>query len=187
MADLGFSLNTEELPEAKEFVNTPVPAGKYTVLITNSKLMPTKKTKQLMAAVGSSDYEQFRKANPSAEGYLVLEMDIQDNGQAGRKLFHNLNLINDSEEARNIAAGQLKQILSAFKMTTFSGKSEELHDKRLVVDVTVKPPKPYMDNGVQKPGFPSNNCVKFSAPGAVATSAATQVAGSTEKKSPWAR
>ena len=62
-----------------------------------------------------------------------------------------------TQDAVNIAAGQLKKILEAFKMKTFSGKSEELHGKRMVVDVIVEPAKPYKDpqTGEQKPGFAS--------------------------------
>lgn len=185
MADLGFTVNTEELPDAKDF--SPLPAGKYTVVVTNSKLLPTSKTKELMGQAGYEDYDAFRKVNKTAEGYLVLEMDVQDNGQVGRKLFHNLNLINDSQQAAEIAAGQLKQILEAFGMKTFSGKSEELHGKRMVVEVKVKEGKPYMKNGAQVAGQPQNNCVKFSSPSANTTASATQATGTAGKGSPWAR
>lgn len=183
MADLGFTLNTNELPDAKDF--SPVPAGKYTVVVTNSKLLPTNKTKELMQQAGYEDYDAFRKVNKTAEGYLVLEMDIQDNGQIGRKLFHNLNLINNSQQAAEIAAGQLKQILEAFGMKTFSGKSEEFHNKRMSVDVKVKDGKPYMKNGVEVAGQPQNNCVKFS-PASSAT-ASVQATGTGNAKGPWAR
>lgn len=187
MADLGFQINTNELPEAKAMDFNPLPAGKYNTIITNTRLDPTNETKKAMAEAGVDSYDVFRKTNPRASGFLVLEMDVQDGPCAGRKIFHNLNLINDSEEAANIAAGQLKQILEAFKIKTFSGKSEELHNKLLVVDVTVRPAKPYKDKntGEQKPGFPSNNCVKFSAPASVATAAPQSTA--TAGKGPWAR
>lgn len=186
MADLGFSVNTEELPEATDF--SPVPENNYNVIITASQLDPTNKTKKLMTEAGITDYEAYRKLNPKAEGFLALEMDIQDGPYAGRKLFHNLNLINDSVEAAKFAAGQLRQILEAFKMKNFSGKSEELHGKRMVVFVKIEPPKPYLDQntGQQKPGFASNKCVKFSSPTGTVASAAT-TATATAGKGPWAR
>lgn len=187
MADLGFSINTEELPESTDF--SPVPENNYNVIMTASHLNPTNKTKKLMEEANISSYDEFRKMNPLAEGFLALELDIQDGPYTGRKLFHNLNLINDSQEASKFAASQLRQILEAFKMKNFSGKSEELHGKRMVVFVKIEPAKPYMQNGIQKPGFPSNKCVKFSSPnGTAASGATTQTAmTSTEKKGPWAR
>ncbi len=185
MADLGFTVTTDELPEAKDF--SPVPAGRYTVLVTDSKLVPTKATLTLMEQSGFEDYDAYRKVNREAEGYLVVEMDIQDGGQAGRKLFHNLNLINKSTQAAEIAAGQLRQILEAFGMKTFSGKSEELHGKRMIVDVKIKEGKSYVKDGVTVPGQPQNNCVKFSSPSGTTGAVATQATGTTGKGAPWAR
>ncbi len=186
MADLGFVINTAELPEAKDF--SPLPAGDYDVMIVNSKLMPTNDTKKLMQAAGVAvdQYEVFRKTNPNAPGYLALEMDVQSGASAGRKLFHNLNLINDNAQAREIAAGQLKQILEAFGMKTFSGKSEELHNKRLGISVKVEVGKPYQKDGQTVPGNPQNKVTKFYAAGTATQSRPVDVVAS-GGAAPWAR
>ncbi len=190
MADLGFTVNTEELPEAKNMDFSPLPAGKYMVVLTNSRLLPTNDTKTLMTQAGYSDYDAFRKVNKEADGYLALEMDVQTEGFVGRKLFHNLNLINKSQQAQEIAAGQLRQILEAFSMKTFSGKSEDLHGKRMSVDVKVEAgginKKETAAQGTEVRYPPQNKCVKFSAPGAV-VAASTQATGTTGKGAPWAR
>lgn len=186
LSTLGWNVNTEALPDNKDF--SPLPLGDYEVMITNSKLMPTNDTKELMKSAGASDYETFLKSNPKASGYLALEMDVQNGTYAGRKLFHNLNLINDNAQTVEIAAGQLKQILSSLGMKTFSGKSEELHNKRLGIKVTVKEGKPYQKNGQTVQGQPQNAIQKFYALGAGATTAQAQTtAASGGQKAPWAR
>jgi hypothetical protein len=167
MANIGFSVKADDLPEAQDF--TPVPAGTYTAMIVNSSLRATNKTKEIMPP--GMEYEEFLKSNPKAAGYLALEIDLLDGGAAGRKLFHNLNLINDNEKAVEIAFGQLKQILTTFGMGTWSGKSEELHNKRLSVTVAVEQGKPYLNNGVEVEGKPQNNIKKFAPAGAASVSA----------------
>ncbi len=185
MADLGFAIVTEELP-----TNTfeLLAANKYPVILGNTTLLPTNKTKAAMKISNIESYEEYRKLNPKASGYLYLEMDIQEGQYAGRKLFHQLNLINDSEQAANIAAAELRKILEAMSVKGFSGKTEELHGKRMTVDVTVIPAKPYLDpaSGQQKPGFAQNKCVGFYPYAAVTASAATQTAVS-GGKGPWSR
>ncbi len=184
MADLGFSIKTEELPQAQNF--DPVPEDNYNTMIVGSNFLPTNKTKDLMATNGVQSYDEYRKLNPKAEGFVVLEFDIQDGRYAGRKLFHNLNLINDSQEAMNISAGQLRQILEAINIKDFSGKTEELHGKRLTVKVKIKAAKPYKKDGVEKPGFPSNVCTGFMAYSGAATAATSSATASTPK-GPWGR
>lgn len=144
MANIGFQVNTEELPEAQDF--SPVPAGTGTVgMITKSELKPTNKTKEILPA--GMDYETFLKSNPKASGYLAIEVDIQEGASKGRKLFHNFNLINDSEKAVEIAFGQLKQLLTAFGMKNWSGNSEELHNKRFKFDHVVEQGNDYQKDG----------------------------------------
>jgi len=167
MANIGFAVQANELPDAQDF--SPVPAGTYTAMIVNSTLKATNKTKEIMPS--GMEYEEFLKSNPKAPGYLALEIDILDGGAAGRKLFHNLNLINDNDKAVEIAFGQLKQILTAFGMGSWSGKSEELHNKRMSITVAVEDGKPYTKNGVQVAGKPQNNIKKFAPAGAASTAA----------------
>jgi len=124
MANIGFTVTTAELPDARDF--SPVPAGRYTAMIVNSSLKPTNKTKEIIPQ--GMTYDAYLKTNPKASGFLALEIDLLDGAGAGRKVFHKLNLINDSERTVEIAMGQLKQLLGALGMPTWSGESNLLHN-----------------------------------------------------------
>lgn len=187
MANIGFTVNTEELPDAQDF--SPVPAGTGTTgMIVKSQLLPTNQTKKVMPE--GVDYETYLKTNPKASGFLNIEIDIQDGPSAGRKLFHNFNLVNDSDKAVEIAFGQLKQLLSGLGMKQWSGKSEELHNKRFKMDHTVEQGKDYVKDGQTIAGKPQAVIKKFyAATGAVANNAtapATQAAA-TGATPPWKR
>lgn len=157
MANIGFAVNTEELPDAQDF--SPVPAGVYTGMIVNAELKPTNATKDQMP--DGAVYSEYLKTNPKAAGFLALEIDLLDNGAEGRKIFHNLNLINDNETAVNIALGQLKQLLESVGMKTWGGEDSELLNKRFKVDVAVETGKPYVKNGQQVEGRVQNKVKKF--------------------------
>lgn len=185
MANIGFEVNTEELPEAQDF--SPVPAGSGTTgMIVKSQLLPTNKTKEVMPA--GVEYEDYLKANPKASGFLNIEIDIQDGPSAGRKLFHNFNLVNDSDKAVEIAFGQLKQLLEGMGMKKWSGKSEDLHNKRFKMDHTVEVGKPYQKDGKTVEGKPQAVIKKFYAAGAASASATTAApAAATGSTPPWKR
>lgn len=191
MANIGFTVNTEELPDAQDF--SPVPAGTGTTgMIVKSQLLPTNKTKEILPE--GVDYETFLKTNPKASGFLNIEIDIQDGPSAGRKLFHNFNLVNDSDKAVEIAFGQLKQLLSGLGMKQWSGKSEELHNKRFKMDHTVEQGKDYVKDGQTVQGKPQAVIKKFyaatgvAATGAVANTAAPATqAAATGATPPWKR
>lgn len=186
MADLGWTINTEELPDAQVIDYAPIPAGKYTAIITNSRLLPTKNTLKQMQGAGVEEYETWRKSNPQAEGYLALDFEVQDTSAQGKKLFHNLNLINDSQQAAEIAAGQLKQILQAFGIKSFDGKTEHLHNKRISLDIVIDPAKPKDKTKPDGEKYPPSNRIKsFSAVGVATT--APQAATASVAKGPWAR
>lgn len=188
MADLGFAVNLGDLPEAKDF--SPMPSGSYPAAVVGVKLNPTKKVKLLMQEFGFDNFDAYRAANKTADCYLEFEFDVQGDKFAGRKLFHIINVINESEEAQNIGLGQLKQLLKTLGYTEtkgWSGKSDELIGKRVLIEVKVEEGKPKDKNNPNGEKYgPSNKCVKFSAPG-VSVAAATQATGTTEKKSPWSR
>lgn len=189
MADLGFAVNVDELPEAKDFA--PVEAGDYTGMIINTKLKPTNDTKKAMKAAGFEDYDKFRKANnPKASGYLELEIDILDEGKfKGRKVFCNLNLINDNAQAVEIAAGQMRQLMESIGVKSLpDGKTEALHNKRFKMRLEIKAGNEYVSDGVKKQGQPQNAVKKFMPVGAVTAADTTQaVVGGTTKTSPWSR
>lgn len=174
MAKLDSVFNSEDVPAREEF--TPVPPGTYTAMVVASELKDTKKGGQM----------------------IVLELDIMDGEHAGRKLFERLNIKNDNAKAVDIAFRTLGEIVKAVGKTTIKD-TDELHNKRLAIEVRVDPPQPYIDkDGKEQPGSAQNSIKKFlPVSGAVSTpKAATQspsVAATVESKAgdnsvpPWKR
>lgn len=137
MAKLDEVFNTAEVLEREE--STPVPPGVYNAMIVASEIKTTQKGGQM----------------------IVLELDIQDGDHAGRKLFERLNIKNDNQKAVDIAFRTLAEIAKALGKTTVKD-TEELHNKRLHVEVRVEPPTPYTDkDGKQQEGKPQNSIKKF--------------------------
>ena len=165
MANLGMTFNSEDVPEREDF--SPVPPGTYTAMIVASELKETSKGGQM----------------------IVLELDIQEGDHSGRKLFERLNIKNDNQKAVDIAFRTLGEIVKAVGKKTIKD-TEELHNKRLLVDVRVEPAKAYVDKeGNSQPGSPQNSIKKYSpASGAVSTpkaqSGATVESNAEQKAAP---
>lgn len=136
MAKLEGIFNAADVPERNDF--TPIPPGAYTAMIVASELKDTNKGGQM----------------------IVLELDIQDGENAGRKLFERLNIKNDNPKAVDIAFRTLGEIVKAVGKTTIKD-TEELHNKRITVNVKVEPAKPYTKDGVEHPGQPQNSITRF--------------------------
>lgn len=152
MAKFGTAINADEIPARDDF--SPIQPGIYTAMITESEMKQT----------GNGEGEM-----------LVLEIDVLDNGAEGRKLFERLNLKNKSEKAVEIAYKTLGEIIRAVGKTTIKD-SNELHNKRISIDVVVDPAKPYTDkNGNQQAGSPQNRIKKYAVAGAL-TQTSTPVA-----------
>ena len=183
MANIGFTITTAELPEAQDF--SPVPAGRYTAMIVNSSLKPTNKTKEIIPQ--GMTYDAYLKTNPKASGFLALEIDLLDGAGAGRKVFHNLNLINDSERTVEIAMGQLKQLLGALGMPTWSGESNLLHNKRFSVNLAVEVGDDYVKDCKTVAGKPQNVIKKFLAAGTAAATSPVASGGSSPATPAWKR
>lgn len=149
MANLGMVVNVDEIPERDDF--TPVPPGTYTAIITESEM----------------------KATNSGGEMLVLTVELPDVNN--RKIFERLNLKNNNETAVKIAFQTLGEIIKAVGKTTIKD-SDELHGKRMTIDVVVDPAKPYMKDGVQQPGSPQNRIKKYSVYGTAANSGVAQTA-----------
>jgi hypothetical protein len=96
-----------------------VPPGKYVVNIVDSDMRPTKD--------GNGQY-------------LWLEMHIMAGLETGRRVYDRLNLINNNETTVKIAQQTLSQICHAIGIMSVSD-SEQLHARRMVVDVRVEPGK----------------------------------------------
>jgi len=113
MANLnGFDANTVD----PNFTFDPVPAGKYTAVITASEMKPTKK--------GTGQY-------------LELTFQIIDGEHQGRNLWARLNLDNPDATAVKIARAELSAICRAVGVLA-PKDSVELHNLPLVLTVGVK-------------------------------------------------
>jgi hypothetical protein len=110
MADLtGF--NAREVEPTDDF--SPLPAGRYPVVITESELKPNK--------AGTGSYLQF--------AFVVIDGDYK-----GRYLWARLNLIHPNNVAVDLARAELSAICRAVGVMEPSDSSD-LHDLPLMVTV----------------------------------------------------
>ena len=100
----------------------PIPAGRYTAMIVNSEMKPTK--------------------NHTGQ-YLKLEFEIYDGPFKGRKVFTNLNLINSNQQTVQIAQKDLTAICEAVGIHQRIQDSSHLHNIPLEIRVTVKQEQGY--------------------------------------------
>lgn len=102
----------------------PIPAADYNVKVVESEMCLTKKAQEA--------------DNPALGQYLKLKMEVMDGKFKGRTLFRNLNLVNSSAQAVEIAQKELASICKAVGLVTIQD-SGELHDKPMQAKVVVKP------------------------------------------------
>lgn len=96
---------------------TPLPAGDYNVIITESEVKPTK----------------------DGQGqYLQLRLEVQGGEFGGRVLFDRLNLWNNNQQAQEIAQRTLSAICHAVGILQVED-SQMLHNIPLIATVKVKP------------------------------------------------
>ena len=113
MANLGhFDASTVAPAQAY----SPLPAGKYLAMITESEMKATK------AGTGE---------------YLQLTIEVQDGEFKGRKVFDRLNLKNANVTAVEIAQRQLSALCHATGVMQLQD-SEQLHFKPVIVKVSVQ-------------------------------------------------
>lgn len=123
-----------------------IPAGEYTVIITESE----------------------RKFTKSGDGnYLQLTLEIQDGEFRGRKLFDRLNLDNPNRTAVEIAQRQLSQICHALGELQLRDSSQ-LHFKPLIAKVKVRPARGEYDASNEVSGYQSATLSGAAAPAASA-------------------
>jgi hypothetical protein len=113
MTKLTFDASTVEPAEGF----TPVPAGRYNVIITESAMMYTKK------GDGS---------------YLKLVFKIIEGEHVNRLLWVNLNLDNPNSKAVEIAQRELSAICHACDLTIIED-SQELHGIPISAQVKIRP------------------------------------------------
>lgn len=110
----GDGFNAEEVDPAVELV--PVPEGHYPVMIIESEEKAT---------------------NDGTGTYLKLVLEITDGEFQGRKIYHNLNLVNNSEVAVKIAKAELSAICHATGVMQLI-TSDELHNIPFGVKVGIE-------------------------------------------------
>lgn len=146
----GFDANAVDPAESRE----PIPAGWYKCVITQSEEKPTK------AQTGS---------------YLQLTLEVIEGDHAGRKTFDRLNLNNPNATAVEIAQRTLSSICRSVGVMT-PRNSSDLHDKPLMVKVSVKP-----SDGTYSA---SNEVKEYAAPDKTAPAATATASASVP---PWKR
>ncbi len=125
MAQLNFDASQHDPQQGFD----PVPAGKYTAMITSSEMKPTKKQ--------------------NGE-YLSLMFQIIDGEFNGRIVFANLTLSHPNKTTVDIANSTLSAICHAVGIMNVQD-SQELHDKPMVIDVRVSVDEKYGDrNEIKK-------------------------------------
>ena len=125
LSDLNFDANNVEPSKGFDVL----PAGQYTAIIESSELKPTQKGGK----------------------YLSLAFQVISGEFQGRKLWNNLNIINDNPKAVEIAKADLSAICRAVGVMT-PKDSSELHNKPLTVKVVCKKRKDNdeMENKIDK-------------------------------------
>jgi hypothetical protein len=141
--DLNYKVNPDEVESSFD----AVPAGEYIAIIENSDYVPNKK---------------------GTGNYLGLTYQIIEGNFKGRKIFENLNLENQNQQAEQIARKSLNSIGLATGITDIKDSSQ-LHNIPMLIDVGIKDDPNY---GLQ------NRIKKHSAlPGSMAQQPQTQQSG----------
>ena len=145
---------------------TPLPAGDYQAIITESET----------------------KATKDGQGqYLQLKLQIQGGDFAGRVLFDRLNLWNNNQQSQEIAQRALSAICHAVGILQV-GDSQELHNRPLIATVKVKPASGNYEANNEIKGYKAAQleaAPAFMPPQAQAAPAANAPAGFGAAGMPW--
>ena len=159
MAQLGYTVSTQDLPEDQGGDFSPIPAGDYQVRIVETSLETTK------SGTGQ---------------YIKLRMDVTGPSHEGRVLWANLNIKNDSQKAEEIGRQQLGAVMRAVGLDSLQD-TDQLAGGAMTVKVTIRKSEQYGDQNEVK----SFKAVTGSQPPApTATGGEKASAGS---KPPWAK
>jgi hypothetical protein len=113
--------NASDVPESLE--RTPVPAGHYLAVISDTESRLTRKAQE--------------SGNKNDGFYLSITFDIIEGPCRGRKVFHNVNLLNQNEKAVQIGRHELASIYRALGLENVK-TDEELRDKPLMIETFVE-------------------------------------------------
>jgi hypothetical protein len=112
MAEINFDPNAQEARQSFDVL----PPSEQPAVITESSMEPTSK----------------------GGAMLKLTFEIIDGQFKGRKIWENLNLINNNPKAVDIARGTLTSICNAVGIRHHIKDSQELHNKPMILKLDVK-------------------------------------------------
>lgn len=128
MANLGFSVNVNDLPEDNGGDFAPLPAGEYNVRVAETSLNTTK------SGTGQ---------------YIKMRLDVVGPTHEGRVIFSNLNIKNDSAKAEEIGRQQLGAVLRAIGLPSIQD-TDQLVGGYMTVKVTIRKSEEYGDSNEVK-------------------------------------
>lgn len=171
MSDLSNFIKPDYNPEDDNFDNTPIPIGDYVVTITGA---------------------EWKNCNNSSGKYVSVENSIDGDAHPdhrGRKVWCNLNLVNDNPKTVEIASEQMTSLVFAAGLRTVS-QPHELIGARAIARVKIEKGRDgHADkNGVRK-WLPINSPIAARGPAAptAAPAAAARPAAAPAGKPAWAR
>jgi len=103
------------------------------------------------------------KATSNGRGqYLQLTIVVADGQYKGSEFIERLNLVNDSEKAREIASRRLDAICAALGFDKRPSNSNDLHGKHFIIETETKKGDSWTDdNGVEREGSDYSEIKKF--------------------------
>jgi hypothetical protein len=164
MVALPQKYNVADLPDSGGGV-VHIPDGMYKAVIVESELKPT-----------SNGQGQF----------LALRVVITEGQYSNTEFIERLNIINQNQQAVEIAYKTLARISEALGMSTTPDDSNELHNKPLLIKVETEAGKPWKDkDGVEREGK-DKSVIKGYKPLGAHVAAAAPVAAGGVATPPWA-
>jgi hypothetical protein len=157
MAHIDF--DAANTPAAEPFA--VLPAGAYTLMVTNSDVKPTK------AGTGE---------------YVSVEYTVVDGPATNRKIFGNFNIKNPNADAERIGRSELSALCAAVGIGKLN-ETGELHGKPFRADVRIKKDAEYGDKNEVK-GWAR---IEGAAPVAAPRAAAPAPAAAPARAAPWAK
>jgi len=157
MATLGFTINASDLPEETTGDYSPVPPGDYEAVIKDAEIRTTK------SGTGQ---------------YIALRLDITGPSHAGRVVWSNLNIKNDSQKAEEIGRQQLGAVMRAVGLPSLQD-TDQLIGGNIGVKLAIRKSEEYGD---------SNEVKAYRSLGASAGAPAPAMASAPAAAAPpWAR
>lgn len=163
MAEFGFKVDTNELPEFQE--RKPfrlITPGDYEAMVTESDITATQKGGKM----------------------LKLTFTIVKGEFEGSKIFSTYNIENSNPKAQEFAWQHIGKLLKAIGRSSMT-RTEDLHDKRLLISVYNKKEENYIDkDGVERESIKPTITNYESVAGAVNSPTAT---ADNAAAKPWKR